>query len=66
MEKLILNQHKRTAYDERNKEARKHLGHTIYIIKKSEHRHTLNGVCEMMDVICMDCNRQFKAYNWND
>lgn len=62
----LLNDHERTQYDSRNEEAKKHNEHTIHHIKDSIQKHPINGQCVISDVICIDCKKQFKVYNWND
>lgn len=66
MNRFKLNEHKRTAYDERNNEAKNHIGHEVYFVRKKSFEHAINGSCDISDVICMDCKKQFKAYNWKD
>jgi hypothetical protein len=62
--KQSLNSDARTAYDERNNEARKHEGHKLIIVRDFYRPHpTTNGYDEH-DVICETCNVQFKAYVW--
>jgi len=63
---MILNAHKRTVYDARNQEARKHNDHDVMELRRRNVSHpTANGYCEI-EYICMDCDKQFKAYNWHD
>jgi hypothetical protein len=64
--KKMLNNNARTEYDKRNEEARKHIGHE-YIVerKKCVGQETAYGYDELK-IICLTCNKQFKAHNWLD
>lgn len=63
----MLNEHPMTVSDSRNDEAKKHKGHNLIVVKNRDlHVRFVEGECKMVDVICLDCNKQFKLYNWSD
>ena len=61
---MILNQHKRTAHDERNTEAQQHDTHDVMELRRQCVKHRTAVGYEVITFICMDCDKQFKAYNW--
>lgn len=63
-----LNDHPLTAEDNRNEEAKAHLGHNVEEIgKKALLSHKIpHRYIDVRRYYCVDCKKAFKTYNWWD
>lgn len=62
----FLNNHNRTIYDSRNSEALNHKNHECMELSRKWIKHLSYGGYEEINVICINCKKQFKVYSWND
>ena len=60
----LLNKEVRTANDDRNDEARQHDGHECHFIGEKSIKKPNSPGYVVSNIICIDCGKQFKAYNW--
>jgi len=60
----VLNKDRRTLFDERNDEAKKHEGHELLVLRRRHVEHLMTEGYDEHDVICQTCRKQFKARVW--